>query len=305
MDSQFPRSVKEDIERSLDTALHEVRLLPSGMHGRTYEIGDGFHRWVARLGMPRKAILAQQAASDAGMRVPKVVDSGIQHLDQKTAYWIVEEFVTGSEFYPERFSREDAVAISTDLGGQLRMLHAVHVDGYGYFTRDALRGRHTTWIEWVAAEEKNIDQAVELAGIHPQGESELREVFRFLQDSYDGSARLCHGDFAGDNVLVDEVGLVAAIDWENAIACDPAHDVAYWFLWHGNAEYLEALLAGYAPHDLRSFRKRVMAHRLLLAAQFVVWYSSQGDQEGVEYSKDVLRHNIGQPADAPDAGRRR
>ena len=293
MDSQFPRSVKEDIERSLDTALRDVRLLPSGMHNRTYEIGNGFHRWVARLEMPRKAILAQQSASEVGMRVPKIVDSGIQELEQKTAYWIVEEFVAGSEFYSERFNSEDAVAISTDLGSQLRMLHAVHVDGYGYFTRDALRGGHTTWIEWVAAEEKNIDQAVELAGIHRQQASKLREAYRFLQDSYDDSARLCHGDFAGDNVLVDSGELVAAVDWEGSMACDPAHDVAYWFLWHGNAEYLDALLAGYAPVDQGFFRQRVMAHRLLLTAQFIVWYNSQGDQEGVDYAKAVLRQNIG------------
>ena len=131
MDSQFPRSVKECIERSLGTAIHEVRLIPSGMHGRTYEIGNGFHRWVARLGMPRKAILAQQSASAAGMRTPTIVGSGRQQLERTTAYWVVEEFVAGSEFYPERFDREVAVAISTDLGRQLRMLHAVHVDGDG------------------------------------------------------------------------------------------------------------------------------------------------------------------------------
>ena len=303
MTSQFPRSVKESIERSLDTTLHDVRLLPSGMNGRTYEIGDGFHRWVARLGMPRKAILAQQNASAAGMRVPKIVDSGTQLLEKITAYWVVEEFVAGSEFHPERFSREDAVAISTDLGRQLRMLHAVHVDGYGHFTRDALRGGHATWTEWVAAEEKNIDQAVELAGIHRQGASKLREAYRFLQDSYDGAARLCHGDFADDNVLVDKGRLVAAVDWEGSLACDPAYDVAYWFLWHGNADYREALLAGYAPDDLEVFRQRVMAHRMLLATQFIVWHSSQGDQEGVEHSKDVLRQNIGQPADAPERKR--
>ena len=153
----------------------------------------------------------------------------------------------------------------------------------------------------VAAEEKNIDQAVELAGIDRRGASKLREAYRFIQDSYDGPARLCHGDFADDNLLVDKGRLVAAVDWEGSMACDPAHDVAYWFLWHGNADYLEALLAGYAPTDLEIFRQRVMAHRILLATQFIVWYRSQGNREGVEYSKDVLRQNIGKPADAPDA----
>jgi len=85
------------------------------------------------------------------------------------------------------------------------------------------------------------------------------------------------------------------------MACDPAYDVGYWFLWHGNADYLEALLAGYAPADSEVFRHRVMAYRMLLASQFTVWYSSQGDREGVEYSRDVLRQNIGRSADAADA----
>jgi len=222
------------------------------------------------------------------MRVPEIVASGIQHFEEEIGYWVVEEFVAGSEFYPERFSREDALTISADLGSQLRMLHGVHVDGYGDFVRDALRGGHTTWIEWVAEEEKNIDQAVELAGIDSGGTSRLRRTYRFLRDSYDSSARLCHGDFADDNVLVDDGVLAAAIDWEVAMACDPAIDIAYWFLWHGNEEYLESLLVGYAPDELGTFRRRVMAHRLLLATQFVVWYRSHGDQEGFEYSRDVL-----------------
>jgi len=292
MNPHLPRRVKRDIERSLGTALHDVRPLPSGINARTYEIGDGSNRWVARLQVPRKAVLAQQRAEAAGMRVPEIVASGIES-ERGIFRWVVEEFVVGTEFYPDRFSREDAVAISTVLGGQLRMLHGIHVEGYGNLTRNSLRGRYPTWIEWLAAEEKNIDRAVALAGIDSRGTSKLRETYRFLRDSYDGSARLCHGDFADDNVLVNERVLVAIIDWEGAMACDPAHDVGYWLLWHGNAEYLESLLTAYTPEDFGAFRQRVMAHRLLLATRLVVWYDSQGDHKGVAYSSDVLRQNIG------------
>ncbi len=291
MGSRLPRRVRSDIERGLDTALRDVRLLPSGMHARTYEIGDGSNRWVARLRVPRKAILAQQRASAVGMRVPRIVASGDESR-KGISRWVVEEFVVGEEFYPDRFSREDAVAISAALGGQLRMLHGIHVEGYGNLTRDSLRGKYPTWIEWVASEERNIDQAAALAGIDSRGTSKLRDTYRFLRDSYDGSARLCHGDFADDNLLVNESALVAVIDWEGAMACDPAHDVAYWFLWHGNAEYLESLLTEYAPDDFVAFRQRIMAHHLLLATQFVVWYEAQGDHRGVAYSTDVLRQGV-------------
>ena len=86
---------------------------------------------------------------------------------------------------------------------------------------------------------------------------------------------------------------MAAIDWENAVACDPAQDVAYWYRWHGNREWLQEFLAGYCPTDWCDFLRRTVAHSVLQALEFVVWYAEdQQDQDAAAHSFATLRQNL-------------
>ena len=292
MDIELPGLIKAEMEQRLDVKLDHAELFKSGMHNRAYLVRNDSQRWVAKLQVPKKAILAQEKAASLGIRVPRFFGYGIQSSAPKICYWTIEEYIEGKEFVPERFDRESRLAVSVDLGRQLRLLHAVGVEGFGWLQRDSLRGQYPTWREWIGEEQTNVKHAARLADIGSRDTTALNHVYYSLQDSYDQSARLCHGDFAADNLLVEDNRLVAVIDWDNVMACDPAHDVAYWFLWHGDHEYLESLLTGYVPEEPERFRQRVMAHRLLLAAQFVVWYAGQGDREGLEYSRQVLRQNL-------------
>ncbi|MEH6636307.1 MAG: phosphotransferase family protein [Halioglobus sp.] len=84
-----------------------------------------------------------------------------------------------------------------------------------------------------------------------------------------GRRTLVHGDFRNGNLLVDERGLVAVLDWELAHLGDPAEDLGYlcgnvWRFGHsekpvgGFGEYQELLdgyrsVTGYAP-DLKVIR---------------------------------------------------
>jgi aminoglycoside phosphotransferase (APT) family kinase protein len=297
--ARFPESVRKEIEQRLGVKLSHISLLQSGLHHRTYRMESDSDRWVARLLRPDRAVRAvraQQRAAEAGLRTPRIVAYSLPTAGQTGCPWAVEEYVKGSEFYPERFDRREAKAISVDLGRQLRLLHTVCLDGYGYLAGSPLRGKYASWDAWVRAEWENIDPAAVLAGIGSRGKAQLEERYRLLQRSFTGPGRLCHGDFAADNLLVRGGQLAAVVDWETAMACDPAHDVAYWFLWHEDRAYLDAFLQGYAPDDPGAFPERVLAHYMLLATQFIIWYSTEGDSEGVEYCRNVLMRNVGQRA---------
>ena len=93
--------------------------------------------------------------------------------------------------------------------------------------------------------------------------------------------------------------LGAAVDWENAIACDPAYDVAYWYRGHGSPELLDALLTRYGPTDPEGFRCRVMAHTALQAMDFMIWYAEeQDDLEGVNNCVKMLEKGLSDLSDA-------
>jgi len=296
----FPLSVKTEIEPALSTELTRVERPRSGTWTHTYLIGDREHQWVARVYEApgrrlKKSFVVQQKAASVGMRVPKIVAHRLEAPEPGGHIWTVEEFVRGDEFFPEHFDRETRMSISVDSGRQLRRLHAVEVDGFGFFRKDALHAQYATWGEWLDAQEKGIEEAVEIAGLRGDDVPVIKAAYDALRDAYPDSARLCHGDFAGDNLLVEDGRLVAVVDWENALACDPAHDVAYWCRWHEDLECLDALLAGYDPAAPEGFRRRVLAHHVLLAVDFIVWYEEEGDREGVEDCRRMLREIVQNP----------
>ena len=76
-----------------------------------------------------------------------------------------------------------------------------------------------------------------------------------------------------------------------ALGCDPAHDIAYWFMWHEDSDCLDALLAGYRPRDPVDFRRRIGAHITLLAVKFSVWFHSRGETANVQRCTALLRKN--------------
>lgn len=237
--------------------------------------------------------LVQRKAQSVGMAVPHIITYNSERINGEDFIWVVEEFVDGTEFFPELFDDTSRQKISADVGRQLRCLHTIEVNGFWSLSDDLIRAKYATWNKWVDNQEENIVPAVEIAGIKAIEISKIRAVYQQLRQSYKGSARLCHGDFSGDNLLVKNGHLVAAVDWENAIACDPAYDVAYWYRWHSNLQWLDSLLSGYMPENIAAFRRRVIFHSILQALDFIVWYSEeQNDQEGVEDSLATLRINL-------------
>lgn len=96
-----------------------------------------------------------------------------------------------------------------------------------------------------------LDQFGNASPVHQLG-------LNWLRENHPPGARRClvHGDFRNGNLLVDERGLVAVLDWELAHVGEPAEDLGYICanVWRfgrsdkpvgGFGEY-EELLAGYA-----------------------------------------------------------
>jgi hypothetical protein len=100
-DQAFPEGLKEAVERDLGKRLDTISLLPSGMHDRTFQVGSGTERWVARLNVPKRAILAQERAALAGMRVPCIACCSVELSDEGRFSWVVEEFVEGNGRFAE------------------------------------------------------------------------------------------------------------------------------------------------------------------------------------------------------------
>jgi aminoglycoside phosphotransferase (APT) family kinase protein len=241
--------------------------LSGGTNRRTFLVSGDHGRWVARaepapaLSLQR-AIAAQERAHAAGVRTPVTVAHGRTATGDGAYFWCVETFVGGAPFDHVSAGTPAAGAAVRDLGIQLRRLHALEVDAFGDLPPRPYPV-YASFGAWVRNKARRIEPALELAAGDPAMLAAIEQVYAVLAGWYSGGARLCKGDCAGDNLLVDQQHTVTIIDWEWAQGLDPAADIAYWCHYTANPQAHEMLLAAYEPDDLPLFRRRVQAHQIV------------------------------------------
>ncbi|MGY0488896.1 phosphotransferase family protein [Streptomyces sp. WG-D5] len=190
--------------------------------------------------MAREAA-ALAAAADAGVPVPRLVDHG---TGLGRAYLLMER-VEG-ETIPRRLLRDERFAaarpkLARDLGRILARIHTVPAASVPDLpSADPLRQLTDLYRQF-----DDPRPAVELG-------------LRWLADHRPPptrTPRLVHGDFRNGNLMVDETGVRAVLDWELTHAGDPVEDLGWLCVkaWRfGSAEPVggfgprEELLAGYA-----------------------------------------------------------
>jgi aminoglycoside phosphotransferase (APT) family kinase protein len=163
-------------------------------------------------GMAREAV-ALEAAEQAGVPVPHVVDHDVDETVLGSPY-VLTEHVDG-ETIPRRLLREDAyaaarVGLARELGRAAARIHLIPVPE-GFPEHDPL--------EQLIADHDALGDPIPAVEV----------AFRWLRENRPtGSGRsLVHGDFRNGNLIVDETGLRAVLDWELVHVGDPMEDLGW------------------------------------------------------------------------------
>ena len=292
----FPSALLPALEAGLNTLIFDIHPLSGGTRKHTFLAGTSNGFWVVRLDPApgdrlARAWAAQQQARALGFPTPAIaahdrtlIDTGDEAGDY---IWTVEEFVQGVEFDPPAFDRTMRPVIGRHVGEQLRKLHASVMPTFGLLPPNAT-DQFPTIAAWLANRRTRLESALPLVLNAPNLAAQLDRALAVLH-TYTGTPRLCHGDFAGTNVLVNETRLVAAVDWEWACGGDPALDFAWWYFWHDDRTTLDAMIEGYAPTDSTTFVARVLAYALLHALDTLLIYQEEGNAKGTRYCQEKLQ----------------
>jgi aminoglycoside phosphotransferase (APT) family kinase protein len=154
------------------------------------------------------------AADRSGVPVPRVVgcvtdDEGVTSLVSR---YVAGETIARRILRDERFTEARGV-LTRQLGEAAARLHRIEPGSVPGLVP----------VEPLTSLVVRLD---ELGEPHPAFELALR----WLTDNRPGSARpdcVVHGDFRLGNVIVDERGLAAVLDWELAHLGDPAEDLGW------------------------------------------------------------------------------
>jgi aminoglycoside phosphotransferase (APT) family kinase protein len=241
--------------RGADVTVDPPTRLTGGASRETWAFtahdADRAHRLVLRRdppgadrpdGMAREAA-ALLAAADAGVPVPRLVDSGTDPAVLGAPY-LISEHVDG-ETIARRILRDERYAaaregMAAELGRVLARIHAIPVDSVpGLAPVDPLDGLRATYD---ALGEPLPTIEIALAWLARHRPAEVAET-------------VVHGDYRLGNLIVDEHGLQAVLDWELVHRGDPRQDLGWLTVkcWRFGSPWpaagfgpLDELLDGYA-----------------------------------------------------------
>lgn len=253
---------------------------------------------------------AEARGRKAGVPVPKVLAS-VTEPSEGMLPFVIAQRASGAAAHSEELSVAERTAIFRQLGIYAARIHRMPICGFGALRPDGNDGYSGGDDSLAAWAERDLAESLEMLAALPEppvtsaNVEAIRALFAASRSALDlPVAVLAHGDFRLKNVLVTGAQVTAVLDFEMALAGDPALDLA-WLL-HSDCQTeanQEALFRGYeteAPEALgENFPLRLTWYRLRYALIELWWAASFGDAdpalERVEDSMQALRSKLHRP----------
>lgn len=281
-----------------------VRRLSGNSH-RVYECtsADG-HSSIMRLADPSRARFNTEAAiidrcGAEGLPVPRVLYSGtVDVADQAVAVMVQAKAdgVTLTQAAAER-GLDRSAELVVGAGELLARIHAIKTTGFGPVD-GALHGQAEDFDIWfidgLATKLESARRiAADASDLVDQAAVLLEQHRPLLQTS---EATLCHGDFSPNNILANDDGITAVIDWESAKSGPPGLDIGWWdCFFETPLTPVDALIEGY-ERITRLDHATLDAVRHLCVLRVMVghftWTLSIGDDAGVELARKRLTDEV-------------
>jgi len=225
-------SLREALGEALGEDPGELTLehVPGGASRETWLVAAGERRWVLRRDPPGGesfAPLATEvevsgAAAEVGVPVPPVVTFEDEGGRFGTAGYLMDH-VEGTSVAPRVLRRDELAGarerLTVQLGSALAGIHSLspgELPSLPALEGDPALAACEFW-------ERALDEIGEPL---PVVEAGLRWL-RLNAPPAPDRVTLVHGDFRLGNLIVDEQGLAAVIDWELCHAGDPAEDIGW------------------------------------------------------------------------------
>jgi aminoglycoside phosphotransferase (APT) family kinase protein len=245
-----------------------VKQFKGGQSNPTYLLETPARRYVLRRKPPGK-LLPSAHAVDREYRVIRALHSqGFPVAD--ALVYCADESVAGTQFYVMGFvdgrvfwephmpnsNPKERTAVYDSMNATIARLHQLDPAkiGLGDFGRgeNYVARQVERWSkQYRASETEKIDAMERLVEWLP----------KHIPPA--GPARLVHGDYRLDNLIISRNGpeIVAVLDWELSTLGDPLADFTYHLMaWHMPHSGSTAGTASLVGHDLRALGIPVMAH---------------------------------------------
>lgn len=286
-----PAAVVHAAARALSIPdLRLERLTDQGTFHRLYRVHAGDRRFILRIAVPTGAepdfgltaegyLAPRLAARDVPICATHWVD--LSRSEVPFDYAVLDE-VQGTSMRTLDADETATRAALVRLGRLVAALHQVPATAAGLLDVGALSGGRLAGVcdAWQVFFFAHLDDHLaRIAGTIHAGDAPLDRIAELLEAARphlrDAQSALLHGDLGSHNISLAADGTISAvIDWEDALAGDPAYDVAFWATFHPARRH-DAFLAGYREAcgiaDADDFAVRFWASFLRVAVAKAAW----------------------------------
>ncbi len=181
--------------------------------------------------------------------------------------------------HEERMTKAQLVDLWSEVGGQMRQIHRIAMEAFGYIADGKLTLRaddNRAYMEglWRAklAQFRQLGGAATLATAMDEKLLERRQLLELC-----AAPKLCHYDIHPGNIMAMREGdawrLAGLIDFEDSYAGDPLLDLAkcvHFAREDGGARW-RGLLEGYGAIDRPGWKETIDLYRLYQAVEYWDW----------------------------------
>ncbi len=179
----------------------------------------------------------------------------------------------------ERMSDGERLAVCRAVGAQMRLIHEIPMETFGYIADGRLTLRADSNRAYMDGRwRRNLARFRELGGEASLAEAlEARWSERVDLLEHCAAPKLCHYDIHPGNLMAKREGdawrLAGLFDFEDAFAGDPLIDLAkcVHFARVGDAARWRGLLAGYGAIDRPDWEETIELYRLYQAVEYWDW----------------------------------
>lgn len=143
--------------------------------------------------------------------------------DDGDEQWSLAAFAEGPSLRAIDDDEEAVLTALPLLARHLRAVHAIPVSGWGLLAGSGAAGTRASWADYLLL---RLEDHLALAALDDATAVRVRGVMQRAARLDPGPPRLLHGDVGPHNAVLGTQ--VRLIDWEDALAGDPAFDVAMW-----------------------------------------------------------------------------
>ncbi len=210
-------------------------------------------------------------ASNSGIPVPNVYHTDVELKRYPVRFQIMDLVEGRSLSIYQKNNELQADKIAFELGGHLRRLHSIRMDGFGFVDTDLLKTNGTVRCldnNYPDYFDKRLDDHLDYLSskklLTPETIDEIRQLFKKYSSLLNiDSGVLVHRDMALWNVLGTRDRITAIIDWDDAVGGDPADDLGILQCFYED-DFMSHVFKGYFGDEAisRDFQTRIWLHTL-------------------------------------------